>query len=179
MTDTKRRPAAGRSPSAGGVTVREARSDEYAALGEAVVAAYRAESVAEVAWYLDEIRKVAERAAAVPVLVAVDGESRVLGGVTYVPGPGPFAESERPDEAGFRMLGVAPWAQGRGVGRALVEACIARAQADGRRRLVLLTRREFRTAIALYERLGFTRAPARDWVPVPGVSLIGYELDLG
>jgi hypothetical protein len=30
----------------------------------------------------------------------------------------------------------------------------------------------------LYERLGFARAPARDWSPVPEVQLRVYELAL-
>jgi hypothetical protein len=30
----------------------------------------------------------------------------------------------------------------------------------------------------LYERLGFMRAPERDWKPVPEVRLISYELAL-
>ena len=28
----------------------------------------------------------------------------------------------------------------------------------------------------VYERLGFVRAPERDWEPVPGVHLIAYHL---
>jgi hypothetical protein len=34
------------------------------------------------------------------------------------------------------------------------------------------------TAHRLYERLGFTRSPARDWKPVPEVQLRTYELAL-
>jgi hypothetical protein len=30
----------------------------------------------------------------------------------------------------------------------------------------------------IYERLGFTRIPERDWSPVPGVDLLAYRLDL-
>jgi ribosomal protein S18 acetylase RimI-like enzyme len=30
----------------------------------------------------------------------------------------------------------------------------------------------------LYERLGFTRVPERDWSPVPGVQLVAYALPL-
>jgi ribosomal protein S18 acetylase RimI-like enzyme len=114
------------------------------------------------------------------VLVAVDEASdRVLGCVTYVPGPGtPLSELAGPDEAEFRMLGVAPDAQGRGVGEALVRACIARARAEGRVRLVLSTTDPMEAAQRLYARLGFRRAPSRDWEPVPGVRLIVYVLEL-
>ncbi|HEY6056939.1 MAG TPA: hypothetical protein VIV06_02855, partial [Candidatus Limnocylindrales bacterium] len=97
-TESGRRPTGTSRGAAGaaGVVVREARPDEYEAIGRAVVAAYRAEPVEEIAWYYDEIARVAARAALVPVLAAVDADGTVLGGVTYVPGPGPFAESEAP-----------------------------------------------------------------------------------
>lgn len=162
------------------VVVRPVRPEEYRALGELTVAAYRAlADPALDADYVAELRDVARRAAEVPVLVAVDGRGRVLGGVTYVPGPGTaYSESEAADEAGIRMLAVDPSLQGRGVGRLLVEACLERARAAGRRRLVLLTRPSMAAAHHLYRRLGFRRAPARDWEFAPGLWLLGYEIDL-
>jgi ribosomal protein S18 acetylase RimI-like enzyme len=98
--------------------------------------------------------------------------------VTYVPGPGPFAEQEQPDEAGFRTLAVDPEVQGAGVGRVLVEACIGRAKAAGKRRIVLLTMPTMTSAHRLYERLGFRRETANDWEYEPGHLLLGYSLDL-
>lgn len=112
------------------------------------------------------------------VLVAVHGAGRVLGSVTYAVHGSRLAELSRPGEAEFRMLGVSPDAQGRGVGRALVVACLDRARRDAARRLVLSTEAVSTTAHRLYERLGFRREPALDWTPVPGVHLIAYVLDL-
>ena len=157
--------------------IREARPDEYQAAGELTVIAYANEGETDVG-YAEELRDVASRAGVVPVLVAVDPDGTMLGTVTYVPGPGPYAESEREDEAGFRMLAVAPWAQGRGVGRALVEACIARARAEGRSAIAILTRPSMRTAHKLYETLGFERDKAADWEFEPGEWLWGYRLGL-
>jgi hypothetical protein len=34
------------------------------------------------------------------------------------------------------------------------------------------------TAHRLYERLGFSRLPERDWTPVPGITLRCYSLEL-
>jgi hypothetical protein len=35
-----------------------------------------------------------------------------------------------------------------------------------------------RAAHRIYERLGFRRAPDRDWSPVPGVDLIAFVVSL-
>src|SRR5262245_19292166 len=112
------------------VEIREARPEEYAAIGELTVEAYRGAGETEEAYYA-ELRDVATRASEVPVLVALDDAGGVLGAVTYVPGPGPWHEGEFGDAASFRMLAVSADARGRGVGQALVEACIERARAAG------------------------------------------------
>lgn len=159
--------------------VREVRPEEYEALGELTVAAYLTVGEDGQDGYLDFVRDVALRVASCPVLVAVD-DDRVLGGVTYVPGPGtPYSESEEESEAGFRMLAVDPrGSQGRGVGRALVQACIDRARDEHRSRIVLLTRPLMTAAHRLYLGMGFRRAPERDWEPEPGLELLGFVLDL-
>ena len=56
-------------------------------------------------------------------------------------------------------LAVAPSAQGLGLGRRLVEACLEWARDEGARRLVLLSNSKLETALRLYEGLGFRRAP--------------------
>jgi ribosomal protein S18 acetylase RimI-like enzyme len=162
------------------VTVREARPEEYEAIGELTVAAYAIfPEAADDPGYLAELRDVARRAAACPIYAALDDTGKVLGSATYVPGPGnPLAESERPGEAGIRMLAVAPWAQGQGVGTALARALVERARAEGRRGVALLSLPAMQAAHRLYERLGFRRAPGRDWEPAPGLRLLGFELEL-
>jgi ribosomal protein S18 acetylase RimI-like enzyme len=111
--------------------------------------------------------------------VAVTAEGDLLGGVTYVGGPeDPYSEELREGEAGMRMLAVDPAHQGRGVGRALTEACLERARAAGRRRLVLHTGEWMPAARHLYEGLGFRRVPELDFSPVPGIDLLAYALEL-
>ena len=158
-------------------TIREVRPDEFEALGELTVRAYAAIPGETDDGYHASLRDVARRAALVPVLVAVDDDGRVLGGVSYIPGPGaPYSESERAGEAGFRTLAVDPAASGRGVGRALAEICIARARADGREGVALYTRPSMAIAHRLYESLGFGRDPSRDWEFEPGEWLWSYTL---
>jgi ribosomal protein S18 acetylase RimI-like enzyme len=161
------------------LTIRPALPAEHAALGELTVAAYRAvpgDSSTSPS-YETTLRDVAERARHAVVLVAVDTDGGLLGGVTYVPGQGPLAEFEHEGDAGIRMLAVAPAAHRRGVGRRLVESCIARAREDGRGRIVLHTAPSMTAAQTLYGSLGFVRAADLDGL-VPGASLMAYTLDL-
>jgi ribosomal protein S18 acetylase RimI-like enzyme len=162
-------------PDPAGFTLREIRPDEYAALGEITVRAYADRlSPADTA-YIDELRDVRTRAEAVPVLAAVDADGRVLGGVTYVPGPGTaLSEGERDGEAGIRMLAVDPSATGRGIGRALAVACVNRARDEGRSGMALYTLPTMTVAHRLYESLGFRRDPDRDWEYLPGEWLLSY-----
>jgi GNAT superfamily N-acetyltransferase len=53
-------------------------------------------------------------------------------------------------------------ARGRGIGRALGEAAIARARALGATRVELLSNTVLAPAIALYRALGFVEAPMHD-----------------
>jgi ribosomal protein S18 acetylase RimI-like enzyme len=157
--------------------IREIRPDEYAALGDLTVRAYASIPGETDDGYHPYLRDVAARAALVPILVAVSDDGRILGGVSYISGPGTtYSESEQPGEAGFRALAVDPTAAGRGIGRALAEACIARARADGRAGMAIHTRPSMVVAHRLYESLGFRRDPARDREFEPGEWLWSYVL---
>lgn len=90
----------------------------------------------------------------------------------------PWAQISRADEAEIRMLAVEPDAWGRGVGRRLVDHVMATLRAEGRRRLTLVVLEQNSPAQRFYLRLGFTRAPDRDWRPQPGLLLVGYALDV-
>ncbi|MDX3691277.1 GNAT family N-acetyltransferase [Streptomyces europaeiscabiei] len=166
------------------ITIRHVAPDEYAPLGEITAQAYLGDGLldfGESDVYLGELRDVAKRAAEADVLVAL-ADGRVLGGVTFVPAGGPMADIAAAGEAEIRMLAVAREARGRGVGEALVRACVERARTvEGCVRVVLSTQRTMHAAHRIYERLGFTRTPERDWNPLPDVfdiSLITYELTL-
>jgi ribosomal protein S18 acetylase RimI-like enzyme len=162
------------------VRIRPARPGEYDEVGELVLAAYQTvPGYHAEPGYEADLRDAAHRAEVAVVLVAVDAEGRIQGAVTYVAGPdNEYAEWADQDAAGFRMLAVAPAAQRRGVGEALVRACIDRARSEGRGRLVLHSTPSMTAAHRLYERHGFRRAPDRDFTPVPGVRLLGFELSL-
>jgi ribosomal protein S18 acetylase RimI-like enzyme len=159
------------------VEIRLARPDEYEAIGALVVAAYATVGSHERhPGYESVLRDTAGRARHTDVLVATDGE-RLVGTVTYVPGPGPYAESDDPSTAGIRMLAVVPDLQGRGIGRALVDECVRRARSAGRARIDLLTQPEMTRAHRLYDTFGFERLAAEDWRE-DGLHLLAYRLEL-
>ncbi|MEU6378645.1 GNAT family N-acetyltransferase [Streptomyces sp. NPDC046909] len=164
------------------IEIRAADPSEYDTIGEITAQAYLLDDLlafGESDWYLGELRDVAKRAASAEVLVAVLGGEPV-GTVTYVsPAGGHMAELSRPGEAEIRMLGVAQAARGRGAGEALVRACVDRAKAtEGCTGMVLSTQPIMHAAHRIYERLGFVRAPERDWRPIEGddFTLVTYEL---
>ncbi|MFB8773366.1 GNAT family N-acetyltransferase [Streptomyces broussonetiae] len=168
------------------IRIRPIDPTEHTTLGEITANAYLHDGLldfGESDAYLHELRDVTKRAASAEVLVATAGD-RVLGGVTFVPAPGPMSDIARPGEAEMRMLAVAKEARGRGAGEALVRACVDRARAratDGCTGIVLSTQRTMHSAHRVYERLGFTRTPDRDWNPLPeldDITLLTYKLTL-
>lgn len=166
--------------------VREARQEEHAALGQLMVAAYAAlegfptpEEQPRYYEMLTHIGRLAERPHT-QLLVAVRG-AELLGGVVYFSdmaqyGSGGSATQER-DAAGFRLLAVSPAARGLGVGRALVEHCIARARAGGRRQVIIHSTRAMKVAWGMYERLGFQRSPDLDFLQ-EALQVHGFRLKL-
>ena len=141
---------------------------------------YRGEGFSS-ADYEPALRDVVSRARSATVLVAVDGAGDgdvLLGAVTVATRGGEWAEQAVPGEAVVRMLVVAPEGRGRGVGEALLRACLDVARADGCSLVRLSSQEEMTAAHRLYERLGFVRTPSFDWSPVPGLRLRTYALPL-
>jgi GNAT superfamily N-acetyltransferase len=161
------------------VTVRDARPEDYEGLSRLTVEAYMHLLGADMSpGYVAELADVAGRSEVADLLVAVDDAGTLVGGIAYIPGPGPLAWFDEADLAGLRMLAVAPEAQGRGVGAALIAAAVARARHAGKRGLLLHTTRSMMAAQRLYERAGFRRDPDRDEVFDGGLHLLAYALDL-
>jgi ribosomal protein S18 acetylase RimI-like enzyme len=160
------------------ITIRLARPEEYDAVGDLTVDAYLEDGlISPQSSYVSILRDAADRAAEAEVLVAeLAGE--LVGAVAYCPPDSAYAEIAAQDEAEFRMLAVPVAARGKGVGGALVQACIDRARKSGFTGLRLSTQRNMGAAHRIYERLGFERTPDRDWSPVPGVDLVTYALVL-
>lgn len=161
------------------VVVRPSRPEELPAVGALTVAAYEADGLLVAnPEYVHELADAARRAVHAELLVAVTAEGDVLGSVTVVEPGSEFAEISRDGELEFRMLSTAPAARGRGVGEALTRAVLSRARDLGSVRVVLCSLESMKSAHRLYERIGFTRLPERDWQPEPGFWLRAYSMDI-
>lgn len=177
-------PAGGARPRVTGVSyqVRPARHDEYQAAGRVAAAGYAADGLLTLADgttdddYRRQLEDAARRAREAELLVAVD-QDQTIGTVTWCPPGSAWRQLARADQQGeFRMLAVAPVGRRRGVGRALVKACLERARAGGMSEVVLSSLPQMTSAHDLYRSLGFVRDPGLDFTPVPMVNLWGFRL---
>lgn len=159
--------------------IRPATEADLPAVGSVTVEAYRVNGYLEgTDDYADKLADAVSRFREAELLVAVDDSGAVLGSVTVVLPGTPYAEISQPGELEFRMLSVAESARGRGVGEALVRTVIDRAKTAGVGQVVLSSSEKMAAAHRLYQRLGFTRLPERDWAPLPGVNLMAYAYGL-
>ncbi|PRY13079.1 GNAT family N-acetyltransferase [Kineococcus rhizosphaerae] len=145
------------------LTVRSARPDELAAVGELTVAGFSVGPYPPDAARAALLRDAAGRARTADVRVAVEGTGEdLLGTATLAPGGTEHARFAGPDELEFRLLAVSPAARRRGLGALLLEDAVAQARARGFTRVVLDTGARNETAQRLYHRSGFTRLPERE-----------------
>jgi GNAT superfamily N-acetyltransferase len=163
--------------------IRDARPEDHDAIREVTLAAY-AEYAALMPhlWegYRQNILATLGRPAPAAQLVA-ERDGAIVGAVLLYPVapalPGAGAARARRAEPEVRLLAVAPAARGRGVGAALMGACLRRARAWGAPALTLHTTGMMQAAIRVYERLGFVRAPELDVEVAPGLTVSGYRHD--
>jgi ribosomal protein S18 acetylase RimI-like enzyme len=160
------------------IAVRRVRPEECAEAGRQTRAGFAAIFGEADSEYLDTVADVAGRCDRTTVLVAVDEDGPILGSITVELTSKLDPEQElAPGEAHLRMLGVAPAAQGRGAGRALMEGAAALARAAGKSLLTLGTLPEMAAARRLYEAMGFQGGQPEEHAP--GRWHIRYELRLG
>ncbi|HWO73530.1 MAG TPA: GNAT family N-acetyltransferase, partial [Dehalococcoidia bacterium] len=148
-------------PGAIDLVIREARPSEAEAVGRLVQAAYAQyeSSYPPEAWkrYFEMLGRMDGHLEKAQVLIAEIG-GRLAGSVTFYPDGSLSGQGEWPPRwAGMLRLAVLPEHRGRGVGRALVEECIARCRKLGIETLGLHTTEWMDVARGMYERMGFVR----------------------
>jgi len=100
--------------------------------------------------------------------IVVAATETMLSGVVVYVGPGkPKAAFFDPEWPIIRMLVVHPKCRGKGLGRALTNECIRRAERDGSSCIALHTTPIMKVALPMYRRMGFEFQ--RDAPPVSGV----------
>lgn len=114
--------------------------------------------------------------------IVAECAGEIVGSVLLYP-PGASAYGAAADESTalpeMRLLAVHPAMRGHGVGTALTRECVQRLQRAGVPALGLHTTDMMQTAMRMYERMGFVRAPELDFHPTEKTVLKGYRLDLG
>jgi ribosomal protein S18 acetylase RimI-like enzyme len=148
------------------LVVRAARETELDRIGELTAEAFAEGADPEYLKVLRDARTRFESPATTLFVAHDDGAEDtqdLLGAVVYAAPGSPWQDLAEGDEAEFRMLATDIAARGRGVGEALVRACVELARQSGAPRLVLSTAGRMVAAQRLYERLGFTRSTERDW----------------
>jgi predicted N-acetyltransferase YhbS len=123
--------------------------------------------------YEVDLRDVASRAQEATVLVAEE-DGRIVGAVGLYPRSEVWPEGW----AGIRVLAVSPAHRRRGIGRALVEECIRRADALGAKAIGLHTVGFMAGASELYASLGFRRLPAFEFRGESGTLVLAFGLAL-
>jgi predicted N-acetyltransferase YhbS len=171
------------------VRVREAHRSDRRAVRGVLLAAYREYAAvlppAVFGPYLADILDLDARVPAGRLLVAEHG-GRVVGAVTFYEDAAGEGLGWPAGWAGLRALGVDPAVRGHGVGRALVDACRERARAARAPVLCLHTAAFMAAAVAMYEAMGFRRAPSFDFEAAghlrhgaaQPVQILAYRLDL-
>jgi GNAT superfamily N-acetyltransferase len=104
----------------------------------------------------------------------------VVGSVYLFPADTPLYGDEPRKDAypEVRLLAVPPQERGKGIGQVLMDECVTRARGIGARALGLHTTTVMEAALRMYLRMGFVRVPETDFTPAPGVTIMGFKLDL-
>lgn len=155
------------------VVIRPFRTEDAERVGALTLAGYDAYGRIE-GPYRTALADPLQRIDGCTELLVAELDGEVVGTVTFVlPGDREWESRPEPEgDAGFRVLAVDPAAEGHGVGRGLVEACINAARHHGRHRIVIVTMAWMHRAHRLYEGLGFERRPDLDLRFPSGVGYV-------
>ena len=151
---------------------------EAAHVGALTLAAYDAHGLMQ-GGYRSYLGDPLQRIDGCTALLVAEVAGDIVGTVTLVR-PGDEQWEGRPDadgDCGFRVLAVAPHAEGHGVGRRLAEACLDRYRELGCRRVSIMSMEWMGRAHGLYRRLGFVRRPDLD-VRFPSGQGVAFTCDL-
>lgn len=167
--------------------IRDASTDEFSVIGELLIDVYSHldgfPKPSELPQYYQMLRNIGEltRTSGTELLVAVSPTGKLLGGVVYFADIAEYGASipgfNEKNSSGFRLLGVALNARGRGIGRSLVNECISRARSKFHDQVIIHTTKAMHVAWGMYEAMGFVRSDDLDFAVGP-VQVFGFRLNL-
>jgi len=166
------------------LVIRDARSKDYDEILKVTLSAFQ-EHAALMPLHWESYRQgiIARLSDVKPAeQIVAEKDSTIVGTVLLFPVGTVFT---MPDRAPItlvypevRLLAVAPSAQGRGVGAALMSECIRRTIISGAAALTLHTTDVMHVARRMYEQIGFVRAPELDFHSTKDLIIKGYRLNL-
>ena len=171
------------------VAIRQARRNEYPLIENMMVDSFRRTGLFVSEAYERDMRSLERHSARWTVWIATDADggnadgagSAIFGAVltprTAVEKPESLISSMR-GERMFRFLSVSPEAQGRGIGRMLVNHSIAEIGRLGVPRVGIYTGFPLTHAIHLYRSIGFVRHPEQEHRLHEGHRLLRYIYDI-
>ena len=174
----------------GETVIRQAAAADVVSVRSVLLAANREfEIVVPAAFYrayLAEVLDIPSRSRDGQLLIAERG-GHIVGTVTLYPDASREGWGWPSGWAGIRAVAVEPAVRGLGIGGQLAQGCIERARALGAEAACLHTASFMQAASAMYERLGFRRAPEfdRDAAEMfaagsvePQITALAYRLEL-
>jgi predicted N-acetyltransferase YhbS len=167
------------------LSIRDAREDDREAAREVTLAAYEEYAKVMPSFFWEGYRKniiesLDKHGPAQQIVAEYTG--KIVGSVLLYPpaanayGAAADASAALPE---MRLLAVHPAMRGQRIGSALTRECVQRAKRAGALALGLHTTDMMQTAMQMYERMGFVRAPEFDFHPTENTLVKGYRLDLG
>ncbi len=163
-------------------SLRDARTDEAAAVGGVISAAYAQfqpayppESWERFFRMVGEAGGHFERAQ----VVVAEQDGVIVGTVMFYPDGSASGQGDWPEGwAGVLRLAVLTSHRGGGVARALMDEVVRRCRKAGIGTLALHTTDFMAVAKSMYERMGFVRDESFDFVPRSGIHAYGHVLDV-
>lgn len=167
--------------------IRDAQDSERSAIQDVTLAAYEEYATTTSAPFWEAYRRqlLATLDAEGPVeRIIAEQNGMIVGSVLLYPPTAnayttvPTTDTTHVNWPEVRLLAVLPAVRGQGIGVMLMEECKQRALRAGATFLGLHTMDIMQTAMRMYERMGFIRAPEHDFRPAPSVLIKGYRLNL-
>lgn len=170
------------------IKITEIVENDFELVGEMLVKVYSKlpgmPSISQQPEYYNRLKDVGLRVSNshIHIFVAKSENGEIMGSVDFIDDMKHYAASggtagSIENACGVRLLCVDSSFQGRGVGKLLMEYCVAKGRELGKMKVILHTTKAMETAWGMYERMGFQRYPDIDF-DQKGLLVFGFELCL-